>query len=265
MSSPSEAIISLTLADFSIPTGAYNSIKIGNVVTEAQGAPISNWLTLKLGQLTIDEYYGAYLDYLPTTQCRLYLPHFGFVSIALDYVINCTIEVTYYIDLYSGGCVIEVRSNNNRFNTSIIVENYNTRILMDIPLSSSNRDSYVNTLSSFISNAVSNPTAKGLASNVLTSAVDIALAKDNISNISASSNVFGTLACKQAYLILQRVDTQIPSSYKSNFGLPLHSTQKLSSLKGYTKMEDIYINFEDITKEQADEIKRICIEDGIYL
>lgn len=100
---PSEAIISMTLIDFSVPTGITRKINVGNIESDVFGNVISNWLKVDCGSLTLSEYYGNFADYNPLTSVQLYLPHYGIVDVDTDIVMNNTIYIQYYIDLLSGG------------------------------------------------------------------------------------------------------------------------------------------------------------------
>ena len=258
---PRESIISLRLCDFALTKSAGENLVIGNYKTDIVVQKITNWVQLNLGSIRIKEYYGAYLDYMPTMKAKLYLPHYGFINISIDYVMNCTIQIFYKIELYSGSCVIEIYSHNNRFNTDILVEQLTTTTTMTVPLTFSDKGSVINETINTLSRGVS---PSNIASGVET-AIDIAINKQDFTNISQANNAFGMLTYNEAFLMLDRQVAAVPSSYLSEKGFPLMATTKLSKLKGFTKVYSIeHLNIPEMTEEERNELEHV-LKEGVIL
>ena len=84
----------------------------------------------------IPELFGGFLDYGTNVSAVLYLPFCGQVQIDPDKIMGGHVEVTYYIDVYSGNCLAEVRTID-RENSQIIYGQYTGNCAYKMPLSGS--------------------------------------------------------------------------------------------------------------------------------
>lgn len=258
---PKEAIISLRLCDFALNKQSSTNLIIGNKITDIVVTKISNWVQLNLGSVRLNEYYGMYLDYMPTMSAKIYLPHFGYVNVTIDDVMNCSINIIYKIELYSGSCIIEIYSHNKRFNTDILIEQCSTSILMTVPLTFSDKNNVINETISSLTHATN---VSGAVSTI-ESAIDIATNKQTFTNVSKATNAFGILSYNQAFIKLERQVAAVSSSYLKEKGFPLMATTRLSKLKGFTKVYSIeHLSIADITEEEYNELESI-LKDGVIL
>lgn len=89
-------------------------IYIGNWRTSIEMPPVvSQWYELNCGTITVPEYWGSALDYLPNTRIQLMLPFIGSVQLNTDEIMNQKVGVRYRIDLLSGSCVALVTVNES--------------------------------------------------------------------------------------------------------------------------------------------------------
>lgn len=117
--SPAEAVISLMSYPFDITSlsgittreqnlywGNHNS-QIGATALTSPAATV-DW-----GTISLNEYWGNFLDYEPHTKIELYLPWgTGFVSIDPGQCLPGTLRVVTNIDLNKGSCIHNVFGNN---------------------------------------------------------------------------------------------------------------------------------------------------------
>ena len=260
---PEQAIISLRVCDFALTKSQPENLVIGNMNTDITVQKISNWVRLNLGSVRLNEYYGMYLDYLPSMSVTLYLPHFGFVNLSLDDVMNCTISIFYNIELYSGSATIEIYSHNNRFNTDILIAQLTTNILMTVPLQFADKNNVIEETMSTISRTATSH--GGNAISALNNVIDIATNKQHFSNLSTASNAFGMLSYNEAFLKIERQVAAVPSSYLTEKGFPFMATTKLSKLKGFTKVYSIeHLNIPEMTEEERNELEHV-LKEGVIL
>ena len=86
---------------------------LGSPATISGLAPSSAAGTFDWGTISIDEYWGNFLDYAPHTKIELYLPWgAGMVAIDPNEVMNTTIGVRTNIELDKGTCVHTVYNGN---------------------------------------------------------------------------------------------------------------------------------------------------------
>lgn len=84
----------------------------------------------------IPELFGGFLDYGTNVSCVLYLPFCGEVTLDPDKIMGGRVEVRYFIDVYSGNCLAEVRTID-RENSQIIYGQYTGNCAYKYPLSGS--------------------------------------------------------------------------------------------------------------------------------
>lgn len=99
----------------------------------------------------IPEIFGGFLDYGRFTTARLYLPFVGVHELDTDRIMGGRVEVAYYIDVYSGNCIAEVRTID-RDGSETISAMYTGNCAYKYPLSGSDQGG-AQIVGSLISNA----------------------------------------------------------------------------------------------------------------
>lgn len=95
---------------------------------------------IEWGTISLDEYWGNFLDYAPHTKIELYLPWGpGFVTIDPGQVLPGSIKVTTNIDLMKGSCVHNVigYSNTGKVSNNVLIGSYAGQCGKQIPVISS--------------------------------------------------------------------------------------------------------------------------------
>lgn len=269
-SNPMDIIIGLSMYPFPIPKGGSRGVHAGNVLTTIQmDYPESQYVQIDCGSIEIKHFYNAYIDYEPYTTCQIYLPYIGIESLNMDDIMGKTIHVIYRVDLLTGSCGAFILCDD------VILYNFTGGCSSQIPVSG---QSFQSMVQSAINIATTTATAKGagktskgepvpsnkpqalaasLGSNVMSMKPDVTRAG------SISSNV-GMLSPQKPYLIFSVPRTCLPKGQNTYLGYPTFMSIELSSLKGYTEIERVWLNNMSCTDEEKKEIEE-RLQGGVIL
>lgn len=101
-----EAIAGLSIVPVTPTKGGRAKPRVGLYTLDvAMDTIASQYVEVDCGELFVDEYYGSAFDYSPYTKISIFLPYIGIRSLDVDEVMNRTIGVKYYCDVYSGSCM----------------------------------------------------------------------------------------------------------------------------------------------------------------
>ena len=257
-------IVSLQFLPIAANNTSTTNVTFGNTDTEILSTKVnSQYIATDEVTISIDEYYGSFIDYAPT-KIMLYLPFIGFRELTSQDVMSGTIGVKYHIDLLTGDCVAFVKVYSRT--TKSVLYTYNGNCSSQAPLSG--RDfsqifsASVNAVASI--GAVATGSPSGLLS-AGTALVDLMQAQNSVNRGGAISGNAGFLTEYQPYLIFARPSASYPDNYNHYYGKPANITRKLSSLTGFTSIkETITDGFGNATDEEVNEINRL-LKEGIYL
>lgn len=133
---PSQALISLMNFPFSITSLSGVTTTTGNIHWGGFDSRISSIVItspagyIDWGSISIQEYWGNFLDYAPHTQIDLYLPWgTGFVSLDPTQVMGKSISVCTNVDLLKGSCV-HIISNSD----GSVIGSYAGQCAQQVPL-----------------------------------------------------------------------------------------------------------------------------------
>ena len=155
---PMELILGLNIVPVDVPQGSLMRLKVAGFST---GLDIyraaSQYVTVDCGSITLQEYWGAYLDYAPYTKVNLYLPYIGIVPLSTDDVMHRAISIKYKVDILTGACMAQIKCTGGKHcNVNSVMYQYTGNCAINIPVSSSN---FAQTISALIGVAT---TAVGL-------------------------------------------------------------------------------------------------------
>lgn len=264
--SPSEAIISLSLAPFEITNINPNASRVfvGNASTPASGNQVVNQYTqLDFGIVDFKEYWGNYIDY-ELTDVSIYLPYCGTYKLDAKDVVKSKLHLVYNVDLLSGECVALINLEKEYGLKSVLYQ-YNGNILSRIPYSASDMSSYVNTVLSTVSTGISGGllgTGGAIASVAVSSA--FGAKKESVIKGGSASGGKGFISPQRPYLIITRPEQSLPDKFNSFVGYPSNITKKLSSCSGYTEVEKIHLENVPATKSELDELESLLKEGVIF-
>ena len=294
MRDPYDAIISIKNICCDIATSGTDNIILGNVDTGISCAVISQqYQQVDCGSINVSRYFGNFLDFNPYTSIKIYLPFIGYKELDVDEVMGATLHLYYNVDLLTGSCVAVLNVNKNIGGTALnsVLYQFDGMIGNEIPVTANDYSQVISAIikgaattaaavgvtaatggagagagSALLGSAVA-PSAKTLAvggASMLNSAVDTITSKINVQHGGSLSGSMGVLATKQPYLIITRVIPKNPTNYAKLHGIPSNAYKKLSSLKGFTKMQDIQIQSTIGTVDETEEIKQLLLN-GVVL
>ena len=254
---PMDAILGLSLIPVSIPGGAAQTVKVGNIsTTVTMTVAGSQYVTVDCGTVTVKKKSpGSYLDYAPYTKADLYLPCIGTHPIDVDEIMGKTIHIKYMVDILSGACTAYVKVGG-----SVLYE-YNGSCAVSIPITGND---WTNVLNGAVSVAASigtmvatgGATAPMAASTIASAAVNNL--KPSIEKSGSLGGPGGILGVKRPYLILSRPNRQIPKNQNKFIGYPTYINKKIKDVSGYIVVEDVHLDgIAGATAEELSEIEAL--------
>lgn len=288
MQNPYEAIISLKTVCCDIATGGSQNIILGNVDTKISCTKITQqYQQVDCGTINITRYFGNFLDFNPYTSIKVYLPFVGFRELDVDEVMGASLHLYYNIDLLTGSCValINVHKKIGGTDLNSVLYQFDGMIATDIPITAADYSQVVSAVikgvasvgasigiaaatggtgapasGAILGSAVASETTTAVGTAVaVNSAIDMVSSKITVQHGGNLSGSMGALATKKPYIIIQRVIPKNPSNYAKLHGIPSNAYKKLSSLKGFTKMQDIQIKSTIGSVDETEEIKQLLI------
>lgn len=289
VANPIDLLISLTIVPVSPPISGSESIKVGFIDTGISVNKISTqFITVDMGTLSIQNYFGSALDYSPFTKISIYLPFIGLRQLNVDDIMGTDIHLIYNIDLFTGACVAEIMVKD------AVLYSFNGNISTQIPLASESFDqvfSAIINIATTVGTAVAtggasaastaaetggaitsdmaisagiSSTAKSLASSAHTLANSVMSAKPIIEHSGSMAGNVGLLSQKRPYLIYEIPRQSMPSGYQKYVGFPSNITAKLGDLSGFTVVEEIHLENINATEEELTEIESL-LRGGVIL
>lgn len=252
---PMDAILGLSILPVQIPTSGPKEVKVGNIGTgKSLNVASTQFVEVDCGSINVNEYWGAYLDYSPYTQCQIYLPYVGTRPISVDEIMGKTINVKYHVDILTGACCCFIKCGDS------VLYTFNGQCSIPIPINSANYTSVINGIIS-VAASVGSMVATGgasapLAIPHLASTVANQM-KPNIEKSGAISGSGGVLNIQTPYLILTRPRQALPSKQNTFTGYPSFITVTLGELSGYTEVYSIHLENISATADELSEIETL--------
>ena len=239
-------------------------IKVGGRTATGISAPVvaSDYITVSCGSLNIQEYFGGFQDFL-LTKSHLYLPFVGFVDVLPEYWQSGTISVDYKFNVIDGSFMAYVRSASHRSQLAgSVIAQYSGNACMHIPITGIN---YANMVSGLVGAAVAAQGAQG-ASAVLGqaySAANTILSGGNMIQSNGYNATAAMLGVRYPYLVIERPVPSYPSKYGHSKGFPSNIYAALSSITGYTIIDDIDLSGIPLMEVELNEL-RTLLKEGVY-
>lgn len=266
-SNPMDIIIGLSLFPFPIPKGGSRGVHAGNILTTIQmDYPSSQYVQIDCGSIEVKHFYNAYIDYEPYTTCQIYLPYIGVESLNMDDIMDKTIQIIYRVDLLSGSCGAYILCDG------VILYNFSGNCSSQIPISGQSFQamiqSAINLVASTATHATKTKNASALENGAKSAASSLAgnvsSMKPEISRAGNISSNVGMLSPQKPYLIFSVPRTCLPKGQNTYLGYPTFMSIDLSSLKGYTEVERVWLNNMTCTDEEKKEIEE-RLKGGVIL
>lgn len=265
---PMDAILGLSIVPLQMPISGRRSVKVGFVDTGVEMNVVSGqYISMDCGALTINEYWGSALDYLPYTKIQIYLPYIGVRDISTDEIMGKTVHVVYNIDILSGSIAAQIKCGNS------VLYTFSGSCSSSIPVTGQNFtqviSSALNIASSMglmaASGGLSAPVSASMAvSGVMTTANNVIGAKPRIEHSGSIAGTSGLMSIQTPYLIIEIPRQSLADKYNSFVGYPSNVTKLLGDLNGYTEIDSIHFENVNATENELNEIERL-LKMGVIL
>ena len=255
---PIENIISCKSIPLSL-NGTTQKIILGNVDTGVNGDKVSNNFTKQnIGSIQITEKYHNFLDYAPYTNVIIYLPYVGFKELDTNLVMGKTLSISYTVDIITGGCLCQIKSNN------VKLYEFNGNMGIDIPITASNR---AQVEAGYISSGIgiASSVASGNIVGAATSLINSAESQYHYASTSSPNPMCVASTNRTCYVIIDRPTYQTLKSFNHTRGKKCYLTKTINTLKGYTICDE-HIDLSGIraTDSEKEELIKI-LSSGFFV
>lgn len=271
LADPMDAIIGLSLVPVNVPSGGSQVVTVGNISTGISLTKASTqFVEVDCGSVKIDEIWKAYLDYSPYTKISIYLPYIGSQELDIDLYQNSTVGVKYHIDILSGACVAYITVNGN------VICQFSGQCAVSIPITSQDFTQTITALATLVASGVGVVATGGMSAPVQGAAIAgmTTAAANTAANVISSKPIYaktgnmagsnGLMGVQTPYLIIEHA-RQCAPAYQNRFtGYPSYITKLLSSISGFTQIQDIRLENIGCTSEERNEILQL-LRSGVIL
>lgn len=276
-SDPISAILGLSLVPINPGAGTSASVILGNIDTGVTMPRVQDqFIRFSCGSLTIEEYWGGYLDYSPYTRAEIYLPFIGAKPLNIDDIMGKTVTLWYLFDVLSGGCVACLECGGS------ILYQFMGECACSIPITGRDLTNVINGLLTVVGAGVGAMVATGgaMAAAGAASAAGIVGAgaaaaagslarnvtgmKTYVEKSGSMGGMGGMLGVKTPYIILTRPRQALPANQNTYTGYPSYITTLLGDCSGFTVVQDVHLEGLTATEEEKAEIGRL-LREGVYL
>ena len=258
---PLDVIISLKRLPVSITSNTTRNIYLGTNDTEINTPIVTNqYVTVNCGTLYPKEYWGNALDYSPSTKYFMYLPFVGIKSINVDWFQQKEITIKYIIDVLTGDftCFIQQGETTDTFHQNVVAT-YTGNCAMQYPLSASDYSGMFIAGMSVLKGGAAGAVFGGSAGAVLgaaTSAANTITMKPSYDMTGVYNANMGFCGIMKPYIIIERPIQSLPAQVENYVGFPSNIVSTLSSLTGFTKVQDINLSV-NCTLDEKNEIENL--------
>lgn len=251
---PMQAIIGLSVVPVRPTLGSAKHVMFGDVDTEVSMTAIaSEYVEKDMGSVTIDLFYGSFMDY--QDKIMIYLPYIGFRELDPIDVVGHSIHVVYHINVLDGGTTAYISVSDKG-----VMYQFSGSCIANIPLSSIN-------YSGALQNAISAVAGISLGNGAMTLKSVAGVATHMKGQIDRSGNVSGSsglMGIQRPYVIIERANISVPANRTNYLGNTSNITMALGSCSGFTKVEQIHLDNVICTENERDELMEL-LQKGVII
>lgn len=241
-------------------------VKVGfKTFTPTPSVVTSDYVDFDCGTINVGEYYANFIDYLPYTRAKLYLPFVGFIDLAPEYWQSGSLNVTYRFNIIDGSFVAFVKSTSSKSKLSdSVIGQFGGNACIHIPITGLNYASMVSGIVGAMSPLLPSATG-GVGDALVNSANAIANNKPNLQQSNGYNATTSFLTVRYPYLLIERSVSNFSRKYAEEDGIPSNITLDFSSLTGLTKATMLHLDgISGATEDDLDEIASLLSE-GVIL
>lgn len=262
---PMEGVISLHKV-FATPVDSGSStIVVGTLDSGVGSATVTQqYVYIDCGSVSLNEDFANVFDYPPYTQVSIYLPFIGIVPLDVNDVMRSTINVTYGVDVFTGACLAIVKVNRDGHTAALY--QYAGMCSVEYPLSNVQNSNLVGGLLTVAGGVASMLGSGGVsAPAVLTAVAGAASAsKSSVGRSGGFSGNAGAMGAKKPYIIIQRPQTRVATTFPQLAGYPTNKSGKLSNFTGQVNVVHVHVEGIQATDTELTQIEAL-LKSGVLI
>lgn len=222
------------------------------------------FIEVDCGEIDMEEYWKAYLDYAPYTKIDIYLPYIGVKTLNTNDCMSRTIHLKYKIDLASGSCVAIIKCDDS------VYYHFSGNCASAVPLTAVQMQEVIrNAMTTAVAvgaavmtaGAESSPLAVGAAkAAAAASAARTVMTGPEYHRSGSNASTTGLMSVQTPYLIITRPRQALPENQNTYTGYPSFITEQIGDLTGYTEIEIIHMHDLTCTSEEFTEIEDLLLK-----
>lgn len=257
---PMDAVIGLHELYATPATSGDTTIKAGYLDSGVSSKLVgSRYTTINCGSVVVEEYYQNYLDYSPYTQCYIYLPFIGIVTVSADDIIGNAVNIVYHIDSYTGCCIAVVTVAKKGYSSTVY--QFEGNCAVEIPITSGYQSTLMAGLLGVAGSVVSGSTAVGLHAAHIGKA---GLGKNSVQHSGSFGASYGAMGVKIPYIIVKRPTQKIVTNYSVSYGYPAHKMVYVGNCTGYLRAKEVRVTSTTATNIEKEMIVS-ALKAGVYV
>lgn len=248
---PMDVMLGLSVVGCPVSSSTTKTVSVaGRSTGVSMNVAASQYVNVDCGTVTLEEYFGSYMDYAPYTKISIFLPFIGSKELDTDIVMNKTIRVKYHCDILTGSCVAYIFVNGN------IKYQFNGNVSTLMPFTSANFSRMISSAFGLVTDVanVAGGSINGVAGGVSGAIADMENSKPQIHRSGNIGSTTGLLSVRIPYLIIERPNLCLPESQNRYLGYPSFTTATVGDLVGYTEFDDVRADGLTCTKEEQEAI-----------
>lgn len=254
-SNPMDSIIGLSAVPIRL-SGSSVSFSLGGVPITGLTLPLvsKQRYSYFMGNITVKERWGSYLDYEPYTKFSIFLPFIGMRELSTDDIMGKTIGLHYDFDILSGTCVARLQAEK------LCLYEWGGTCALQLPINSRNWDSVFNTAVGAVTGIVSAAASGGaplVAGSVASAALQTVSMKPRIDKSGSINGAAGWLGQMRPYLIRTTPEAYVATDQNTYIGYPSYMSISLGSLTGYNEIESVHLENIPATGDELAELESI--------
>lgn len=262
---PIDGVISLHKIFATPVDSGTNNIVVGTLDSGVSSATVTQqYVYIDCGSVNLSEDFANVFDYPPYTQVSIYLPFIGIVPLDTNDVMRSSINVIYGVDVFTGACLATVKVTRDGHTAALY--QYSGMCSVEYPLSNVQNSNLVGGLLAVAGGVASMVSSGGVsAPAVLTAAAGAAGAsKSTVGRSGGFSGNAGAMGCKIPYLIIQRPQTRVASTFPELAGYPTNKSGKLSSFSGQVNVVHVHVQDIPATNDELTQIENL-LKSGVLV
>lgn len=219
----------------------------GQAVQLVAPAVTDGYVEYDCGKIQIKEYWKNFLDFSNGTRAKLFLPFVGFVDLLPEFFNGGELGIIYRFNVVDGSFMVYITSSSSKseLKDSMIAQ-YSGNACMHIPLQSADYSRILGGIVSAVTTVAGASTGNmAVAGAGLTGAyTNLAGARPQMNSSNGYAASAAYMSKRTPYLIIERAKSQFSKNYPNEIGLPLNVTRTLSSVHGFTIIENPVLNID---------------------